>query len=115
MVEYISYKNKKYPVRVGYYALKHATREVEEKNPGVKVEMEDVLSGNMEIYEPLLFHSLVMGAKAMDKELTDIKREDMEFVLDECLFEFIAIIPKFFPGGSESDGLGKLPKKMGKK
>ena len=93
--EKITYEGKQYPIKVGYYALKHASRELQ-KEGGKELEMETLLSGQLENYEPILYHAMVMGARLEKKEL-DLKREDMEFVLDECLWQFIEILPKFFP------------------
>lgn len=94
MTETIKYKGVEYPFKVGYYALKHTSRELKAAT-GKEIELEKLLSGEMENYEPLLWHSLVMGHKLEDKDLT-LKREDMEFVLDECLWEFIGKVPNFF-------------------
>ena len=95
MTELITINKKQYPLRMGYYALKHTSVEVKEKT-GKELNMENMMEGGIEILEPLLFHSLVMGAKAEEKEL-DLKREDMEFVLDECMAAFMELMPKFFP------------------
>jgi hypothetical protein len=102
MVEYINYEEKQYPIKVGYYALKHASRELKEKS-GKALDMENIFSQDLEVLEPLLYYSLVLGARKEKQEL-DLVREDMEFVLDECLTEFTALIPKFFP---QTEDLGK--------
>ena len=100
MIEYINYKNKKYPVRVGYYALKHTSAFLKTKGKP-DLDIEDIFSGDIEVYEPLLFFSLQMGAKASDSIL-ELTMEDMEDVLDYCLFEFAEIVPKFFPNNKEA-------------
>lgn len=111
MTEIIKYKKKEYPISVGYYALKHASREAQEKGQQ-DLSMESIMSGNLENYEPLLYYSLVMGAKLEEQEL-DLTRDDMEFVLNECMWDFIALIPKFFPtAGNLQQGIEKKsPKK----
>jgi len=110
MTEIIIYNKKEYPISVGYYALKHTSRELT-KDGKENLSMEAILSGNIESYEPLLYYSLVMGAKKEGQTL-DLTREDMEFMLDECLWKFIEILPKFFPQGNVEKGAVKLsPKK----
>jgi len=90
MIEYIKYGGKKYPVRISTYAMKMFQKETE-KNIADLMEVQDIA-----LYEPLLYYSMVAGAKAEGAEL-DIKREDIEWVLDECFIEFVRLIPKFFP------------------
>lgn len=90
-VEYITYKKKKYPVRVGYRALKNL-----KANHGKDLESFGKEEDNMETYEPLLFYALESGAKAEGKPFK-FKMVEMEDVLDECFFEFIGLLPKFFP------------------
>jgi len=104
-VEYIKYKNKKYPVKLGYYALMML-----QKEHGVSMEG---IEGNIALYEPLLFYSLEQGAKATKQELT-LTRDDMIDVLDDCFFQFIELIPKFFPVeelGKRQVAIGKPKKK----
>jgi hypothetical protein len=96
MVKHITYKGKKYPVRIGYYALKKVK---EEFSKGLA----DIEEGDIEVYEPLLFYGLKQGAKVEGEDF-DFKLEDMEQVLDECFFEFIKIIPLFFQEGGEEAG-----------
>lgn len=93
MVEYITYKGKKYAFRVSYYALKKTVDELKEK--GIDSSMNNILNGDLSVYEPLLYYSLVSGAKAVGKEL-DLKREDIVDVLDECFLEFTQKLPRFF-------------------
>ena len=96
MTETLKYKGKEYPVRCGYYALKHTSLEVK-KQTGKELNMDNIMQEqDITIMEPLLFHSLVMGAKIEEKEL-DLQREDMEFMLDICLKEFIEIFTNSLP------------------
>ena len=87
-VEHVTYKRKRLPVKMGYHALK-----MMQKEHGAS--MEEV-QGDISLYEPLLFYSLEQGHKIEKKEFTFTK-DDMVEVLEECFFEFIALIPKFFP------------------
>lgn len=86
MVKHITYKGKKYPVRLSYRVFKG----LKQDNP--KSNSKDI----MEDLEGMLWYGLVSGHKAEDKEI-ELKREDMEDVLDECMFEFQQLIPLFFP------------------
>ena len=107
-MDIIKYKEKEYPVKVGYYALKHTSKEVKEKHGGADMSMDDILGADIEVYEPLLYHSLVMGAKIMDKPL-DLGREDMEFILDSCLVEFTDIVTKSFPSPKQGETKTVIP------
>jgi hypothetical protein len=101
MIEYIKYKGKKYPVRISTYAMKMLQKETD-KSVDDLMEVTDIA-----LYEPLLYYSMVAGAKAEGSEL-DIKREDVEWVLDECFIEFVQLIPKFFPKNAEVGGVTEM-------
>jgi len=92
MIDYIEYKNKKYPFRVGYRALK----KLKEKHNISSEDLAGTGDIGLEVYETILYWSLVSGAKAMDEKLS-LKETDMEDVLDESMFDFIEKMPKFFP------------------
>lgn len=94
MTEQITYNGKQYPVKVGYYALKHTAAEIKEKQ-GRDINVLDVMSDDITVLEPLLFYSMVLGAK-LEGMLFEMPREEAEFVLDECLADFIRLVPKFF-------------------
>jgi hypothetical protein len=107
-VEYITIKGEKQPVQFGYEAYKML-----QKKHGINID--DVNSVNWENYEPALFYALKMGAEADGIEFT-WKMPDMVKVLNECLWEFVALIPKFFPDVEEVDKeLAKTPAASGKK
>ena len=107
MVEYIEYKGKKYAVRVSYYALKMTRKESGKNEGNFNKSMQEALKHpekfDIEIYETMLWFALLAGAEFEDTKLT-IPREKMEFVLDGCFTEFMAIIEKFQPKGSELVG-----------
>ena len=85
MTEFLYYKGKELPVRVSFYALKHTKRETKK----------DVFDNfDLDMFEPLLFYSLKAGHKAEGIDL-DIKREDVEFVLDEVLQDFMKLVKAF--------------------
>lgn len=87
-VEHITYKKKRLPVKLGYYALKML-----QKENGASMES---IQEDFSLYEPLLYYSLEKGHKIAKKEFT-LTKDDMEDVLEECFFEFIGLIPNFFP------------------
>jgi hypothetical protein len=95
-MNYLTFKGEQYPVRVSYYALKQYQVET---GKGIESIDEDLTN-----LETLLYYSLVAGSKAEDKELP-LKKEDMEFFLDESLTEFNEILMGSFPdatkGGSK--------------
>lgn len=90
MVEYINYKKKKYPVRISYYALKMFKKETGKSFEEMDNNME------MDVYETIIYYSLVSGARADEEEL-DLTKEDMVDVLDECFMDFVKLVTKFFP------------------
>lgn len=93
MTDTINYNGKRYPIKIGYYALKHSANEMKEQ--GVTLKLSDILSSDLEKLEPVLFYSLVMGAR-LEKQELDITREETEFVLDQCFREFVQLIPAAF-------------------
>lgn len=86
MIEFITYKGEKYPIRVSYYVLMMA-----QKESGVSLEEIDK---NFESQQSILWYALQAGHKMADKELT-LKREDMVWVLDESYIEFQKAIFSF--------------------
>lgn len=86
-VDYITYKEGKYPIRVGYYALK--------KLKALGKDITNLDEGDFELYEDLLFYSLEQGHRIEDKEFS-FERKDMEMVLDLCFTEFLPKVQAFF-------------------
>ncbi len=105
MTRNIEYKNKKYPVKLGYYALKHTKNELQERDSEKKLNLSNLMNEDLEILEPLLYYSMVMGAREEDVELT-LKRDEMEFVLDweNNYMTFSKMIPDFFPKMENEEG-----------
>jgi len=97
MVEFIAYKGSIYPIRISYFALKNFQKET-----GKEI---DQVDADMSLLEVLLWFSLVAGHKAQDKTL-ELKREEVEFILDESMNEFIEKMSLFFPSG-DSTGVKK--------
>lgn len=98
IVQYLPFRGQKYPVRISYYAIKKFQQET-----GKAIEE---LDSDISLLESLLWYGLVAGAQADNVELT-LKKEDMEFVLDESLIDFNEILMSFFPLSTDSDSKGK--------
>lgn len=98
MLQYITYKGDKYPLRVSYYAIKQF--EIESKK---KITQLDDETANLEI---LLWYSLIAGAKA-NNQVLHLVREDCEFILDESMSEFSDAIQDSFAPVSKETGTDK--------
>jgi len=112
LIKHINYDGNKYPVRVGYYALKHFQEETGKT-------ISQLSQDDLQDYESLLFYSLKQGHKKENKPF-NFKKEQMEDVLDECFFEFMELIPDFFPkarqtGNQKAAATAKLNKSQGTK
>lgn len=95
--EHITYKKKKLPIKLGYYTLKML-----QKEHGITM---DALDDDLSMYEPMLFYAMQQGHKIEGKEFT-YTMEDMVDILDDCFFEVVALIPKFFPDLEKMMGEG---------
>jgi hypothetical protein len=91
-IAYLDYKGEKLPFRISYYALKHFEAETGNSIASLSDKME-----NMEI---LIFYALEAGHKA-DGKTFGIKREEMEFILDECYAQFKNEMSTFFPAPTQ--------------
>jgi hypothetical protein len=85
----LTYKGKEYPVRISYYTMKHFTSETGK-------EIGEIGKSDYSPYETLLYYSLVSGHR-FEGQLMELEKEDMEEMLDHVFFEFLGIIPLFFP------------------
>lgn len=88
IVQHITYKGEKWPVRISYYCIKKFQEET-------KRDISEV-DKDISLLEVLLWYGLVAGHSAENKQIT-LKREEMEFILDESMNEFNDIIMSFFP------------------
>jgi hypothetical protein len=92
MVKYITYQGEKLPISLSYIAIKGF-----EEDSGESIEVLDKKISNLEI---VLWHALRAGYKAERKEF-NVKREDVEWILDECMSEFQKILFSFSPVTSD--------------
>jgi hypothetical protein len=67
------------------------------------------LEKDISLLEVLLWYGLIAGHQMEGKTMT-LKREDMEFILDESMSEFNEVIMSFFPLSIDS-GENKEDKK----
>lgn len=93
IVQYITFKGEKWPVRISYYSIKKFQEET-----GKSIEE---LDKDISLLEVLLWYGLIAGHTAEQKPMT-LKREDMEFILDESMNEFNSILLSFFPMPTET-------------
>lgn len=105
MIEYIYYKEEKYPVRLSYRVFQGLKKDIGE------VDLKKLKSLDAEVLETMLWHGLISGCKREGKELL-LKKEDMEDVLDDCFFDFIKMIPKFFPNTKLGNDVPDLEQKQ---
>lgn len=86
MIKEIDIKGKKYPVKVSFNAEKHLQKEY-----GISP---SELEGNLEAIECYFYYSIQSGCKETGQEF-DLKREDIPFILDDCLLDFMLMLPEF--------------------
>lgn len=98
MIEYLNIKGEKHPIRVSYLVLKNLKKETGKT-------LETIDNGDVELYEPILFYALQSGAAAENKQMP-FTREQMPEILDECMFDFLELIPLFFPQNRGKKGTG---------
>lgn len=110
MVEYITVRGKKYPIRIGYYVMKKVQ---EETGMPLKKALEEARE-NHEIHETILWAALRMGAYAENEEL-DLKKEDMPMILDLGFMEYMKAFTsnKFFPEEDLAEAQKKLESRQG--
>jgi len=94
IVQYITYKGEKWPVRISYFSIKKFQEET-----GKNIEE---IEKDISLLEVLLWYGMIAGHTAENKPMT-LKRDDMQFILDESMNEFNDIIISFFPIPSDTD------------
>lgn len=106
-VQYITFRDVKYPVRLSYRVFKGLKQDLG------KFDIRSLESLDPDIMEGMLWHGLVNGHRVTGQEMK-FKRIDMEEVLDECMMEFLNIVPLFFPKkeeGKQNPDLSQQPEK----
>ncbi len=95
MIKFLSYRKEEdseeelLPIRVSYFALKMLKNEL---NRSLSLTDDGT---DYDAYETLLYWALRRGYQKVGKEMP-FTREDMEEVMDEVYFQFMALIPEFF-------------------
>ena len=89
-MRFLEYQGEKFPLKLGYYALKHFQRETKKNLLEIEKELE------MEDIETLFYHAYVNGCLAGKSEGWKVKysREEAEMMLDDNFFEFSQMIPE---------------------
>jgi hypothetical protein len=81
MVEYVTIKGKKYPIRISYYALLKAQKDSE-------ISL-DKLDSDLGTQQELLWYALEAGHHFVNEKMPEeFKKEDAAWYLDECYLEF---------------------------
>jgi hypothetical protein len=109
-LEYLTYKDKQVPVKVGYFALKQLQKST--KGKGLAA-----VGSDLSLYEDLLFYALQRGAKDAGIEFT-WKQEDMEDIMEDNFTEFVEIVSAAYadePGKMKGVGTGTKVSKLTKK
>lgn len=101
MVEYVNYKGEKYPVRVYYKSIM-----LFQKETGKTI---DKVDNDLEALGVLFYYALQRGYE-IEGKVFKLTKEDAVDMLDECWFEFLAAVFKFFPT-AEKVGNGEDTKK----
>lgn len=96
MVNYIEYGGEKLPIRITFTVLKKYQGETKKS-----IEDLDALSTDLTLIEPLFYYALEAGHKA-DKKVFEIKREEIDDILDECWQEFLENMDKFIYFGANA-------------
>ncbi len=88
MIKTVSYKGKKYPLRITYSVLKRVKADL---GRDFRDDPEDF---DYDGFETLTYYAIQKGCKDAGKEF-DIKKEDMEDVLDEAMSQVIDALAAF--------------------
>lgn len=92
-VKFIEYEGEKIPYRLAYYALNELKKET-----GKGLKDLDSLDEDMELLEPLFYHSVISGYRVLHKKCP-YKRDDILTILDLCYLEFMINVGGFFQQG----------------
>lgn len=110
MVEYITYQGKQLPVRISFLAINNSEKDLKKMKKELKAQGDEPTE--LDYLEPLLYHSLIAGHYA-EKRVFDIKRDEVQYILDECLMEFADLAKKFSSkeGAKSANPMQKKSKK----
>jgi hypothetical protein len=96
MIKYLDYKGEKIPIIISYYALTRWSAET-----GLKIDQLDRIDDNLELVEPLIYHSITAGCHE-EKKKNPFKREDFSFVLDHLFGQFLNEMKSFSLGMTQA-------------
>ena len=103
-VKFIEYEGKKIPYRLAYYALNEVKKET-----GKGLKDFDKLDEDMELLEPLFYHSVISGYRVLHKKCP-YKRDDILTILDICYLGFMTNVGSFFREGVNQASKAKKAK-----
>ena len=92
-VKFIKHGKDKIPYRISYRSLSEWQKET-----GKGLKDLDQIDDDLGLIEPLFYHSVMTGYKALNKECL-LTREGLSDVLDECWLDFLGGIGSFFQLG----------------
>lgn len=87
MIDFITYHEKQYPVRISHYVLEMTEKESKAK----KQNLEELDNNEYDLQRIMLWYALVAGHHMAQQELT-LTREDVIWVIDECYTDFLRIL-----------------------
>lgn len=90
MIKLLNYKGKEIPIRISYYALKMLKEKLGKS-------LQDIANDDFEAFEILIFYSIESGYRFLDQKFPYEFEKDAVNLTDVLFFEFLKIIPEFFP------------------
>lgn len=106
MIKYLETTKGKLPVRISYFALKKYQEKTGKSAISSDGALSNMLSGDLEY---LLYFALKKGHQSVEEDFK-LEMKDMEDLMDEVFFDFIKLIPEFFPKNQPKQGEKTLPK-----
>ena len=88
----ITWKEKEIPIKISYYAIKNFQEETKET-------IGKIDENHIHLLEVLVWYGIIAGYKSEGREL-DIKREDVEWILDDSLTQIYGAISNQLPGST---------------
>ncbi len=90
MVKFLKYNGKDIPIRVSYYALKMLKEKLGKS-------LTDITDDDFDAWELLLFYSMESGYRGIEQPFPYEEPKDILNIIDEVFFEFMELLPQFFP------------------
>ena len=104
----ITYNGKQYPIKFGYYAMKHTSKDIGQELS----KLEDVIK-DLDNFEIFVYYGLQKGAMSMHKDL-DLKKGDIESLMEDCFEDITKILNQDLADGKKKQPPQQQPKKAKK-